>query len=176
MPSLSFRYATATDADALASLAAKAFSDTYRDLDDPQEIADYVAKHFNAPAVRGLILDPRAKTLLASTSGSLAGYAVLAHTPRPSCVTGAVPIELVRFYLAERYIGRGFGVQLMSEVHREAKREGARTIWLGVHDRNIRAINFYERMGFVKAGGTEFQFGGRTYIDPVYATPVRDDA
>jgi diamine N-acetyltransferase len=175
-PPLSLRYAGPDDAAALAALASKAFSDTYRGLDDPQEIADYVADNFNVPAVRSVISDPSASTLLAEVGTVLAGYAVVARTEPPPCVAGPSPIELTRFYLAEQFIGQGFGAQLMLAVHREALRHGAQTIWLGVYDRNVRAVSFYERCGFTKRGGKEFLFGGRIYIDPIYASPVRNDA
>jgi len=170
------RYANLDDAAALAALASKAFSDTYRGIDDPQDIADYVAENFDLPAVRAVIGDPAATTLLAQVGAELAGYAVLARTEPPACVLGASPIELARFYLAEQFIGHGYGSQLMSAVHREALRQGARTIWLGVYDRNVRAVGFYERAGFTKRGGKEFLFGGRVYIDPIYVSAVRNAA
>ena len=177
MPShLTIRYANLEDVDALAALAAKAFSDTYHGLDDPQEIADYVAENFNRQAVASVVSDPNATTLLAEVGTELAGYAVLARSEPPSCVSEPSPIELARFYLAEHFIGQGYGAQLMLAVHREARRQGAQSLWLGVYDRNVRAVSFYERSGFTRCGGKEFIFGGRLYIDPIYAAPVRNDA
>jgi diamine N-acetyltransferase len=173
---LSLRYATPDDAAALADMASRAFSDTYRGLDDPQEIADYVAGNFNLAAVREVISNPAATTLLAEVGAMLAGYAVVARTEPPDCISDPGPIELARFYLAEQFIGHGFGAQLMLAVHREALRQGAQTLWLGVYDRNVRAVSFYERWGFTKRGGKEFLFGGRVYIDPIYASAVRSDA
>lgn len=62
----------------------------------------------------------------------------------------------------------------MLAVQEEARRLGAATLWLSVYDRNVRAVTFYERFGFTRVGGKEFLFGGRVYIDPVYAAPVRN--
>ena len=177
MPSLlSIRYANLDDAPALSVLASKAFSDTYRGIDDPQEIADYVAENFNLSAVRAVISDAAATTLLAEVGAELAGYAILSRAEPPACVLRTSPIELARFYLAEQFIGHGYGPQLMSAVHREAAHQGALTISLGVYDRNVRAVSFYERAGFTKCGGKEFLFGGRVYIDPIYASTVRSAA
>ncbi|QTN21492.1 GNAT family N-acetyltransferase [Rhizobacter sp. AJA081-3] len=164
------------DVGALAALASKAFSDTYRGLDEPHEIADYVAENFNTQTVTSVVSDPNATTLLAEVGTELAGYAVLARSEPPSCVSEPSPIELARFYLAEQFIGHGYGAQLMLAVHTEARRQGAQSLWLGVYDRNVRAVSFYERQGFTKRGGKEFLFGGRVYIDPIYASPVRNEA
>ena len=167
------RPATPEDAAALAAFAAQAFTDTYRELSDAQEIADYVAEHFQPEVVAAVIGDPACTTLLAWVGGQLVGYAILSAAPTPDCVTGPAPLKLWRLYLGEGFIGRGLGGRLMAETHAEARRRGAQTLWLSVYDKNVRAVEFYERLGFTKVGGQEFLFGGQIYIDPVYASAVR---
>ncbi|MDR7298126.1 ribosomal protein S18 acetylase RimI-like enzyme [Pelomonas aquatica] len=169
---LTIRQATPEDAALLASFATRAFTDTYRGLDDPQEIADYVAEHFTPEVVAGVIEDPACATLLAWVGEQLAGYAIVRAEPAPGCVAGPAPLQLWRLYLGEGFIGLGLGSQLMAAVHAEARKRGAQTLWLGVYDRNLRAVAFYKRFGFVQVGGKEFLFGGRTYLDPIYAAPV----
>jgi len=166
------RSATTADAPTLAAFAGQAFTDTYRGLDDAQEIADYVAEHFQPEVVEAVIRDPACTTLLAWVGERLAGYAILRAAPAPNCVTGPAPLELWRIYLGEGFIGQGLGARLMAAVHAQARRQGARTLWLGVYDRNVRAVAFYERFGFARVGGKEFLFGGRLYIDPIYASTV----
>ncbi|PTT75894.1 GNAT family N-acetyltransferase [Pelomonas sp. HMWF004] len=163
------RHATAEDAAPLAAFAAQAFTDTYRDLDDAQEIADYVAEHFQPGVVAGVIQDAACTTMLMTLGDQLAGYAILRDAPPPSCVTGPGPLQLWRLYL-----GQGLGARLMAEVNAEARQRGARTLWLGVYDRNQRAVEFYGRCGFVQVGNKEFLFGGRLYIDPIYAATLRE--
>jgi diamine N-acetyltransferase len=165
--------ATAEDAAPLAAFAAQAFTDTYRELSDAQEIADYVAEHFRPGIMAGVIGDPACSTLLLRVGGELAGYAILKAEPAPACVTQRLPLKLWRLYLGAGFIGQGLGARLMAAVHAEARRRGAQTLWLGVYDRNLRAVRFYERFGFAKVGGQEFLFGGQIYIDPVYAAAVR---
>jgi GNAT superfamily N-acetyltransferase len=174
--SLALRYGTDHDAQALAEFAAKAFSDTYRESDDPTDIASYVAEHFNVPAVSSVLRDPACTTLLAESAKRIAGYAVLKFAEAPRCVTSPSPIELARLYLGIEFIGQGLGTQLMRAAHAEARRLGGETLWLGVYDRNVRAVQFYERFGFRKVGNKEFLFGGRIYIDPIFSVSVLDDA
>jgi diamine N-acetyltransferase len=167
------RTATPEDASLLAAFAAQAFADTYRDLSDAQEIADYVAEHFRPEVIAAVIRDTSCTVLLAWLDDQLAGYAIVKAEPAPACVAGPAPIHLWRIYLGSAFIGRGLGAALMHEVHAVARQRGARTLWLGVYDRNVRAVAFYERFGFAQVGGQEFLFGGQIYIDPVYAAPVR---
>lgn len=167
------RLATTADAPTLAAFAGRAFTDTYRDLDDAQEIADYVAEHLRPDVMAGVITDPACTTRLAWLGDELAGYAILRAAPAPSCVTGPAPLELWRLYLGQRFIGRGLGARLMTDVHTQTRQRGARTLWLGVYDRNVRAVEFYKRFGFAQVGSQEFLFGGRLYLDPIYAAEVR---
>ncbi|MGQ3051361.1 MAG: GNAT family N-acetyltransferase [Roseateles sp.] len=170
------RFATADDAAPLAAFAGQAFTDTYRGLDDPQEITDYVAEHFQPGVMHSVIRDPACTTLLARVGQQLAGYAILRAEPAPDCVTGPAPLQLWRLYLGSGFIGQGLGARLMAAVHEQARRRAAQTLWLGVYDRNVRAVEFYKRFGFSQVGGKEFLFGGRVYIDPIYAAAVRAPA
>lgn len=167
------RHATPQDATLLASFAAQAFTDTYREISDAQEIADYVGEHFRPEVMAGVIGDASCTVLLAWVGEQLAGYAILKAAPAPDCVTGPAPLKLWRIYLGAGFIGQGLGARLMQAVHEQARQRGAQTLWLGVYDRNVRAVEFYERFGFAKVGGQEFLFGGQIYIDPVYAAAVR---
>lgn len=171
MPTI--RHATPEDATLLASFAARAFTDTYREISDAQEIADYVAEHFQPEVMAGVMADSACTVLLAWVGEQLAGYAILKAEPAPDCVTGPAPLKLWRIYLGAGFIGQGLGARLMQAVHEQARERNARTLWLGVYDRNVRAVEFYERFGFAKVGGQEFEFGGQIYIDPVYAAAVR---
>jgi diamine N-acetyltransferase len=170
MPTI--RHAIPEDATLLAFFAAQSFSDTYREISDAQEIADYVDEHFQPKVMAGVIADPACTVLLAWVGEQLAGYAIVKAEPAPACVTGPAPLKLWRIYLGAGFIGQGVGAQLMLAVHEQARRRGAQTLWLGVYDRNVRAVEFYERFGFAKVGGQKFEFGGQIYVDPVYAAAV----
>jgi GNAT superfamily N-acetyltransferase len=170
---LGLRKAAPADAHALSAFASRAFWDTYRDIDDPHAIATYVAEHLCPRALAAVIGDCTSVTLLAEVGSILAGYAILSRSQPPSCVVGSDPIELSRFYLGATFIGCGYGRELMHAVHAQARQLGARTLWLGVYDRNARAVRFYERSGMTKVGGKEFLFGSQVYIDPIYSGPVQ---
>lgn len=166
---LSIRHACAADAPALASFAAQAFDDSYRDIDEAQALAVYIAEHFTPDEMSRVIADPACTVLLAVGAGQLAGYAVLHDLAAPACVQGAAPIKLWRLYLAQAHTGQGLGRRLLHAAETAARERGARTLWLTVYDRNERAVRFYRRHGFQPVGTSEFLFGGEVYADPVYA-------
>ena len=52
------------------------------------------------------------------------------------------------------------------------ERDGPRTLWLGVWERNPRAIAFYTKCGFVDVGEHAFVFGTDEQTDRVMARSV----
>lgn len=174
-PTTHLRPACADDAATLAAFAAQAFTDTYRDLDDAQDIADYCAEHFQPEVMAGVIADPACITTLAWVGEVLAGYAIVRSKAPPDCVSGPA-VQLWRLYLGQGFIGQKLGARLMQAAQAQARQRGAATLWLGVYDRNVRAVEFYRRFGFAQVGVSEFLFGGRIYSDPIYAAAVLEEA
>lgn len=170
------RRAVPEDASTLSQFAAESFWSAYRELDDPEDIASYVAENFTDEKLRAIIHEPTTTTFLATVGDELAGYAILKNSQAPPCVVGPRPIELSRLYLGKDFIGLGIGAKLMLAVHAEARSQAAETVWLSVYSRNLHAIRFYEKFGFVKVGEREFPFGGKIYFDPIYSTAVREEA
>jgi ribosomal protein S18 acetylase RimI-like enzyme len=57
----------------------------------------------------------------------------------------------------------------MRAVDHSAVELGGRTLWLGVWERNPRAIAFYAKCGFVDVGEHAFIFGTEEQTDRVMA-------
>ena len=166
------RPAVAPDIDALIELASTTFHDTYRDTDDPADIALYIARNFTRPAFEEILADDSMLLLVIEIAGRLVGYLQVKRSPAPACVTGPRPIELARLYLRQDTQGMGLGAALMRATHAEARRQACETIWLVVYSRNDKARDFYRRWGFADVGLKDFQFGGTVYSDPVMSAPV----
>ena len=158
------RPAAPADAARLAEFAAEAFRDTFGKDNTPADMDRYVAESFGPDRQSAEIADPDAIVLLAELAGEkgppqLAGYAHLAFGETPAAVTGPGLMELKRFYVGRRWHGRGVAQALMEAARGAAAARGAGTLWLGVWERNPRAVAFYAKHGFVRVGEQEFVLG-----------------
>ena len=72
----------------------------------------------------------------------------------------------------DRGIGQGVAQTLMAAAVETARSGGARTLWLGVWERNERAIAFYRKSGFEDAGTQTFVLGTDHQRDFVLARPL----
>ena len=132
----------------------------------------YVAEHFGPALQEAELRDPRPITLVAEADGRAAGYAQLASGAAPPVVTGPAPIEIVRFYVDSPWHGRGVAQTLMGAAVAAARTAGSRTLWLGVWERNARAIAFYRKCGFADVGTQVFVLGSDHQRDLVLARPL----
>jgi RimJ/RimL family protein N-acetyltransferase len=55
-----------------------------------------------------------------------------------------------------------------------ARARGAKTLWLGVWERNPRAVAFYEKYGFTRVGEHSFTLGSDVQTDWLFARPLED--
>ena len=99
-------------------------------------------------------------------------YAKLRTGTTDPSVTGDHPVELHRLYVGRSAIGRGVGAALMSATLEVARSTGHQTIWLGVWERNVRAIGFYQRWHFTIVGSQPFQLGSDRQNDRIMARRV----
>lgn len=170
--STTIRLGVATDAAALAELAARTFRDTFAADNRPEDIAQHMAHAYGSLQQGRELSDPNIVTLLAQGDEELTGYAQLRCGPAPACVDGNAPIELWRLYVAQGWHGQGIARTLMRRVDAEADRVGARTLWLGVWERNERAKAFYRNGGFVDVGAHVFMVGADAQTDRIMARSV----
>jgi GNAT superfamily N-acetyltransferase len=166
------RTATPEDAEALAALATRTFSETYAAHNTPEDMALHLATWFGPSQQRRELDDPSMATIVAVADGRFAGYAQLRSQDTPACITGEKPIEVQRFYVAREWHGRGVAHVLMQAAKVEAARRGGRTLWLGVWDRNERAKAFYGKQGFRDVGSQTFLLGTDRQTDRVLVVPL----
>ena len=161
------RLAQSGDAAALAAFAARTFQATFAAENTAKDMALYLAANYGPERQGAEIRDPGIVTLLAEDGRRLAGYSQLHESPAPDCVPGAAPIEIRRFYVDRNWQGRGVAQALMMASVETAMERGARTVWLAVWERNLRAQAFYRKCGFEDCGAKEFVLGRDRQTDRV---------
>jgi diamine N-acetyltransferase len=156
---MNIRYGTTNDAKLLAELGAKTFYDTFAKDNTPQNIASYIKELFSSEIQLNELSDPDIIFLIAELDGTPIGYAKLRMNSKDESIKGMNPVELERIYALQEYLGKGIGKELMKASIKEAKERGCESIWLGVWEKNQRAIDFYRKWGFKEVGTHIFNLG-----------------
>ena len=149
------RRATIDDAGKLALIGAASFLETFAN-DHPGDatVAFIRAYHSEDAWAATLAKSDTVVWIVEEVAGCPIGYAVLSAGSLP----GTTPddAELKRIYVLSRWHGTGIGRDLYDVAEAEARARGAPRLVLSVYTRNVRAIRFYEKQGFVVIGEAVF--------------------
>ena len=173
----SIRTATADDAGALAALAAVTFPLACPPSASPEDIAAHLANTLSERHFKAYLADPDVTVLVIEADGGLRGYSLLVNRPAtdPDVVASLdiLPsVELSKCYVHPEHHGLGAAAELMHASLAAAAEAGGKGVWLGVNSQNARAIRFYEKSGFRKAGTKSFRLGTSVEHDFVLERPV----
>ncbi len=170
---MTIRRAVAEDAAGLAAFGRQVFGQTFAPDNDPADLQAYLSEAYAEARQLAEIADPGIDTLLVDDEGgALVAFAQLREGPPGDGVAGERPVELWRFYVDAAWHGRGVAATLMRAVEDAARTRGARTLWLGVWERNTRAQAFYRKQGFSVVGSQIFMLGPDPQRDLVMAKEV----
>jgi diamine N-acetyltransferase len=172
MSRLDIQRGTTADAALLSEFAARTFAETFAADNRPEDLAAHLAASFGVAQQAAELADPDVVTLLARRAGVLVAFAQLRRIAPPACVTHEHAVELRRFYVDRPAQGSGVAAELMAWARTVARDFGARHLWLGVWERNARAIAFYTRAGFARVGSHDFFVGPDRQTDYVLVAPV----
>jgi ribosomal protein S18 acetylase RimI-like enzyme len=165
---MNIRRATIDDAAALAEIAERTFRDTFAKDNTPEDLEAYVASAYGEALQRRELEDPEGLALLGeSEDGTLIAYTQMRRVRSPHG-----EVEIARFYVDRAYHGQGLAQQLMDAAVDAARELGATTLWLGVWERNWRAIAFYAKCGFQDVGSKPFLVGSDLQTDRVMSRVI----
>ena len=95
----------------------------------------------------------------------LAGYLKINEKDAQTDLPNENSLEIERIYVRREFQGSGLGKMLIEyglSIAKEKKKEFA---WLGVWEKNEKAIRFYEKMGFRKHSTHSFYMGDDEQTD-----------
>ncbi|MDN5559131.1 MAG: GNAT family N-acetyltransferase [Ruaniaceae bacterium] len=182
------RIALLDDVAALADLAAVTFPLACPEWVDPESIAAHVAAQLNPERFAQYIESDRYIVTVAETDGVLAGYTLSVlpgesggpDTPEEAAAVTARPVaELSKIYVREGHHRSGLAGLLMADAIERLtavrwQGEPLAGVWLGTNAKNVRAIRFYKKSGFRKAGSRRFHLADRVEHDSVFYRPYVD--
>jgi diamine N-acetyltransferase len=161
------RYGTTEDAKMLAEFGARTFYDTFAKDNTPEDIAAYLKASFSPDIQFNELSEPDNIFLVVESDNKPIGYAQLIINSKDEAIIRTKPLEIRRIYASQEYLGKGVGKELMLATIKEARQQGCDCVWLGVWEKNQRAIDFYKKWGFREVGTHLFSVGADPQNDYV---------
>jgi len=153
------------DLDTLLHLSRKIFHDSFDHLNTPENMKEYMDRAFNAQQLSSELENPHSEFYFITIDDRIAGYLKINLAPAQSDIHDPASLEIERIYVDQDIQSKGLGAQLLNKAVSRAIELDLNYIWLGVWEKNPKAIRFYERHGFSVFGKHTFRMGDDPQTD-----------
>ncbi len=165
MKNLQIRQAKLEDLAALQMIGRKTFAETFAAGNSEENLASYLAEGFSTEKLSAELANAYSHFYFAETNGQVLGYLKVNTGEAQTENQDPSALEIERIYVLKEYHGKEVGPKLYQKALSIAHEQNAPYIWLGVWEKNPRAIRFYEKQGFVEFDQHIFQLGEDAQTD-----------
>ena len=159
MHTITIRVAGKEDAALIADMSRITFYDAFVQDNIKEDMDIFMNQQFTKAALMKEVEEEDGIFLLAYAGNEPCGYARMRLNNKEHIMATENAIEIARIYALSSAIGKGVGSALMKYCIDMANQLNKSNIWLGVWEKNERAIAFYKRWGFEKFSEHRFLLG-----------------
>ena len=167
------KQATLSDLNAIIEISHTTFAETFAHLNKKEDIDHYLTNNFSESNLAKEINDPDSFFYLIFQDKEVAGYLKLNVLAAQTEKAHSSALEIERIYVSAKYHGRRFGKKLLTKALEIARSLNKDYVWLGVWEKNEKAINFYIKNNFVRFGEHAFQLGEDEQTDYLYKLKIK---
>lgn len=151
--------------EALQKLSRQTFLDTFAPYNTEADMAIYLEESFSDGKLMAELGNAGSAFYFARLGERVIGYVKINTGAAQTEKLGNHSLEIERLYVLKEYHGKQVGQLLYEKAFRIAQERDLAYIWLGVWEKNARALRFYEKNGFLQFSQHLFRLGNDEQID-----------
>lgn len=157
-----------TNLNELQNLSRQTFFDTYGWGNTAENMQIYLNRCFSKEKLEYELKNPNSEFFFAKLDGVVVGYLKLNYGNAQTEFQEENGMEVERIYVVKEYQGKKIGRLLIQKAIDLGIERQMEYLWLGVWERNPKAISFYEKSGFSHIGEHTFMLGTDKQTDFVF--------
>jgi len=154
-----------SEVEALQLLSRQTFIETFAIYNSKEDMHNYLTNNLSLDTLTNELSNPNSKFYFAIEGDKKIGYLKLNLGDAQSDLKDPASLEIERIYVLNIYFGKKVGQVLYQKALAMAKDLALKYIWLGVWEKNERAIQFYKKNGFVEFDQHIFILGNDEQTD-----------
>lgn len=162
---MEIRKASIKDLYKLEEIGKQTFIETFAAENSEENLNAYLETRFAPEELEKQLTDENAEFYFAALAGQTTGYLKVNFGPSQSDIKDDTALEVERLYVRKEFQGKNIGQMLLEKAGEMARRRNLNYIWLGVWEKNLRAIQFYKKNGFVPFDKHLFKLGNDEQTD-----------
>lgn len=165
MNSLEIKKATINDIEKLQAIGKQTFSETFADVNSEENMIKYLDESFALEKLTSELKNISSHFYLAELDNQVIGYLKLNTGNAQTEKEDLNALEIERIYVAKDFHGKKVAQALYAQAEKTAEELKASYMWLGVWEKNFRAVSFYTKNGFVQFDTHIFRLGDDKQTD-----------
>jgi ribosomal protein S18 acetylase RimI-like enzyme len=165
MDNIDIRRVTLNDIDQLQKISRQTFSETFSAGNTEENMKQYLEEGFSLEKLTAELNDKNSVFYFAVLDNNVIGYLKLNFGQSQTELKDDKALEIERIYVLREFHGRKVGQLLYEKAMQTAREINADYVWLGVWEKNPRAIKFYKKNGFVEFDKHIFKLGDDEQTD-----------
>lgn len=153
------------DLETLRNIGKETFYETFSAENTEDDMQTYLNENFSIEKLTTELNNTNSEFYFATFNNYVIGYLKLNYGTAQTEVKEKHSLEIERIYVLKEFHGKQVGQLLCNKALELAKQTNLKYLWLGVWEKNQRAISFYEKNGFVAFDKHIFKLGNDEQID-----------
>jgi diamine N-acetyltransferase len=153
------------DLHQLHEISVQTFTETFASFNSAEDMQKFVNTAYSIDKLSREIQDNNVYFYFARLRGEVIGYLKLNTNNSQTEIKDANGIEIERIYVLKEFLGKAVGQILFHHALEIAQKRDCKYIWLGVWEKNTRAIRFYKKNGFIAFDKHMFKLGDDEQTD-----------
>ena len=159
MENIEIKKATLTEIYQLQQIGRQTFYETFASGNTEENMKRYLDEGFSVDKLTTELSDKNAEFYFATYDKKVIGYLKLNFGQSQTELKDDKALEIERIYVLKEFHGKAVGQALYEKAIQIASQTKSDYVWLGVWEKNQRAINFYKKNGFVEFDKHIFKLG-----------------
>ena len=149
----------------LQQIGRHTFEETFAESNSAENMAIYLEEAYAYEKISAELNDPNSFFYFAMMDQDVIGYLKLNMGVSQTELKDNDALEIERIYILKDFHGKKVGQLLFDKAIAIAKAQQVTYVWLGVWEKNKRALQFYSKNGFVEFDQHVFVLGDEAQTD-----------
>ncbi len=165
MENIEIKKVTLNDIDQLQKISKQTFQETFSESNSEENMKNYLEDELSIKKLTTELNNTNSLFYFATLNNEVIGYLKLNFGESQTELKDDKALEIERIYVSKDFYGKSVGQLLYNKAIQIAKQKKADYVWLGVWEKNLRAIAFYNKNGLVAFDKHIFKLGNDEQTD-----------
>ncbi len=174
MESICIKKVDSIDVEGLQKISRQTFFETFADKNTAEDMAKFLEENYSLSKLTAELADENSFFYFALSDEEVIGFLKLNTSSAQTESLDSNALEIERIYVLKAYHGKKVGQLLYEKALETARQLNAAYVWLGVWEKNPRAISFYQKNGFTPFDKHIFRLGDDEQTDILMKLPLQN--